>query len=256
MTGGFPIFTTRIGGRRTLEPAPVPAPAPGPGPELSAPAPTPSAPSAPAYVSGTQLLTNPEFTEITRIGPATDPLTGSANGWTSSREWQAWGYSSGSAPTARLEMPQRSDGVRVVYPLSSGPNGFVIFSYATATISQTVTISSLTGINTITGVLNIVNVPNRPSEESDLTRTNDTPDTFTFQIQYRNRTGGTLLTTKSTRSQQVPPTWTDVPLTLTRAEAPYFDDIKSITVNITGLDSGYWGGQYGPAVDYCRLTVS
>jgi hypothetical protein len=129
-----------------------------------------------------------------------------------------------------------------IYPTSSS-TGFVIFSYVSATISQTVPISNLIGINTITVLLNIVNVSNNAT------------DTFTFQVQYKNSAGIVLYTT-TTGSILAPSNWTDYQLMLTRTGSPNFDLIKSITVNITGIDSGYWNGQYGPAMDYCRLTVS
>jgi hypothetical protein len=178
---------------------------------------------------GTQLLLNHEFTEITNNG---------ADGWASSRGWQAYSGISANSPTAVLTMPIRTD----VYAISD-TSGFVIFSYISATVSQTVAVPSLTGINTITGVLNIVNTNNNAT------------DTFTFQIQYKNN-AGTVLYTTTTGNINAPNTWTDYTLTLTRATSPNFDLIKVITVNITGIDSGFWNGQYGPAMDYCTLTVT
>lgn len=189
-------------------PAPAPAPAPGP---------------------GTQLLTNPNFTTIVSNG---------ASGWSSSRGWAAYSGSSASVPTTVTNMPIRAG----VYPTSLSI-GFVIFSYVSTTVSQTVNISSLTGINTITGVLNIVNV------------SNNAVDTFTFQIQYKN-SAGTVLYTSTTGSVTAPASWTDYTLTLTRAASPNFDQIKSATVSITGIDGGFWNGHYGPAMDYCTLTLS
>lgn len=177
---------------------------------------------------GTQLLLNPEFTEITN---------NSADSWVSSRGWQAYSETSASAPTAVANMPTRD-----VYPTSTS-TGFIIFSYVSATVSQTVTIPSLTGINTITGILNIANTANNAR------------DNFTFQIQYKN-SAGTVLYTTSTGSTPAPDIWTDYNLTLTRAASPNFDLIKAITVSITGIDSGFWNGQFGPVVDYCTLIVS
>ena len=234
----------------------IPAPTPSPAP---APSPAPS----PAYSPGTQLLTNPDFTDITPIPNSNDDdrsnglsiiPTGSANGWTSSRNWGKWryenrpGFTDGvSLPSAVTKMPIRTG----VYP-SSDSSGFVIFSYIATTISQTVTIDNLVGINTITGVLNIANVSNGSN------------DKFTFQIQYKDSIDAVLYTktTNTTPTTQLtaPSSWTDYTLTFTRTDAndpnKDFDLIKSITINITGLDSGFWGGQYGPAIDYCRLTVS
>jgi hypothetical protein len=187
-------------------------------------------PTTPAYPPGTQLLENPEFTDIVSNG---------ANGWSSSQGWDAYSATLANSPTAVTNMPIYTG----VYPTSSS-TGFVIFSYVSATVSQTVSISNLIGINIITVLLNIANVSNR-----DLT------DTFTLQVQYKNSTG-TVLYTTSTGSISAPSTWTDYTLTLPRDGSPNFDLIKSITVNITGIDTGFWNGQFGPAMDYCRLTVS
>jgi hypothetical protein len=182
----------------------------------------------PAYTPDTQLLLNPEFTNITN---------GAADNWHSTQGWQLWNISSGSRPTAVMDMPTRD-----VYP-ESNSSGFVIFSYTTVTISQTIAIDNLEGINTITCVLNIANV------------SNGAPDTFTFLIEYISSTGSILYTT-TTNSIQAPSSWTDYTLTLTRETSPNFDSIKSIKVSIVGKDTGFWAGQYGPAMDYCRLTVS
>jgi hypothetical protein len=171
--------------------------------------------------------------------------TGSANGW-STANWGVWRYQTRrepndmnlSRPTAVTKMPIR-DGI---YPTSDS-SGFVIFSYTQATISQIVSIDNLVGINTITGVLNIANVSNGAN------------DNFTFKIEYKTSTG-TILYTKTTGSRPAPSTWENYELKLTRGESPNFDLIKSITVSITSVDTGYWSGQYGPAMDYCRLIVS
>jgi hypothetical protein len=205
----------------TAAPAPAPAPAPGPTP-------------------GTQLLTNPEFTLITGV---------SADGWTSSTGWQAWAFESPQPPQLPVnkpcvvtDMPDRRD----VYPTSSS-TGFIIFSYVTATISQTVNITSLSGINTINTVLNITNVSNGSST-----------DTYTLTVTFysSSNASGSTLYTLTTGNINAPTGFTDVPLTLSKSTSPNFDNIKSIKVSITGFDTGYWGGQYGPAMDYCRLTVN
>jgi hypothetical protein len=221
-----PIIITDVSALVNLPvepPAPTPVPPLAPTPPAPTPAPTPATPGP-----DTQLLINPEFTDIVSNG---------ASGWTSSAGWQAWGYQTGNRPTAVTTMPIRAG----VYPISTS-SGFIIFSFQSATISQTVSNISLEGHNTISGVLNIVNVSNNAT------------DTFTFRIQYRDSTD-TVIHTKTTGNIQAPPTWTDFTLALTRDEFPNFDSIKSITVNITGIDTGFWSGQYGPAMDYCRLTI-
>ena len=188
---------------------------------------------APGPTPGTQLLLNSGFTDF-------NASTGAATSWSASPGWQAFSPSySASRPCTVTNMPSYAG----VYPTSSS-TGFVIFSYVSATISQTINITSLTGINTITGVLNIANTNNR-----------SLGDTFTFQIQYKNA-AGTVLYTSTTNSTTAPAAWTDYTLTLTRASSPNFDLIKSATVNITGIDSGFWNGQFGPAMDYCTLTLT
>jgi hypothetical protein len=195
----------------------------------SSPSPVVSDPVVPDPALETQLLINPEFTNIVSDG---------AYGWTSSIGWEPLGYQIGTKPTAVTNMPIRQG----VYPTST-LSGFVIFSYNVATISQTVSNIDLTDKNTIKCILNIVNVAN------------NSPDIFTFQVQYKDNTN-TILYTSTTGSTQAPSTWTDYTLTLTRTGNLNFDSIKSITVNITGDDIGFWAGQYGPAMDYCRLIVS
>ncbi len=165
-------------------------------------------------------------------------MSNGASGWASTRDWEAWGYQTGTKPTAVTTMPIRAG----VYPTSTS-TGFIIFTYQDATISQTASNISLAGYNTITGILNIVNV------------SNGNTDKFTFQIQYKGSTGAVLYTS-TTGNINAPATWTDYTLTLARAEFPNFDLIKSITVSITSKDTGFWAGQYGPAMDYCRLTIS
>jgi hypothetical protein len=194
--------------------APAPAPAPGPAP-------------------GSQLLLNPGFTLITGV---------SADGWTSSPGWQAWAFDGAGTrqPCVLTNMP-----IRDVYPTSSS-TGFIIFSYQSATISQTINITGLGGINTINSVLNIANV------------SNGTTDTYTFTIIFysASNASGSILYTLTTGSVNAPTGFTDVPLTLSRSTSPNFDNIKSIKVSITAIDRGGWGGQYGPAMDYCTLTVN
>ncbi len=207
---------------RALAPTPASVPEPEPEPEPT-PGPEP----------GTQLLLNPEFTDITGVA---------ADGWTSSTGWQAWAYEGGGTnrPCVLTEMP-----IRDVYPTSTS-TGFIIFSYVLATISQTINITGLGGNNTINTVLNIANV------------SNGSADQYTFTVIFYGGSNGTgsILYNLTTGSVTAPSVFTDITLTLDRDTSPNFDNIRSIKVSITSRDSGNWGGQYGPAMDYCRLIVN
>ncbi len=191
-------------------------------------------PPDPGPSPGTQLLTNSDF--IDKTGDA-------ATGWTSSNGWLPWAFQNTpgqpavNRPCTVQTMPIRAG----VYPTSSS-SGFVIFSYVRSTISQTVNITGLGGINSIVTILNIANV------------SNGTADSYTFTVTFKNAAGTTLYTL-TTGSITAPTGFTDVPLTLDRSTSPNFDNIKSITVSINSIDAGFWGGQYGPAMDYCTVTV-
>jgi hypothetical protein len=191
-------------------------------------------PPDPGPSPGTQLLTNSDF--IDKTGNA-------ATGWTSSPGWQAYAFDNSGGvtnmPCVVTTMPVRAG----VYPTSSS-TGFVIFSYVTATVSQTISLTGLGGINSIATVLNIVNVSNGRN------------DTFNLTVTFKNASGVTIFSL-TTGTINAPAAFTDYTLTLNRSgNEPNFNNIRSITVSITAIDSGFWGGQYGPAMDYCTLTVN
>jgi hypothetical protein len=187
---------------------------------------------------GTQILLNSDFIDF-------NPTTGAASNWSSSINWNAWQYQVGTRPTTVASMPSRP-GVWA----TSESNGFIIFTYNTATISQTVNLTGLDGIESIRGVLNIVASTNNINPG----RPNGGNDQFNFTVTFKG-SGGNTLYTLTTGITTAPTSWTDYTLTLNRTGNANFDNIRSITVAIYGIDNGYWAGQYGPAMDYCTLTL-
>ncbi len=195
--------------------------------EEPAPAPAPAPPVGPSGATPTQLLVNSGFTDGT-------------TGWTSSTGFQTYDFYSGSKPAVTDTI---NDNGLV------GSDGYLVLSYVSATVSQTVSISNITDYNIITAVINIARTPNR--EDIGL-------DKFSFQVVYKNASNTTVATkrTPASGTQAVPLAFTDYTLTLTRNDNPNFDTITSATVSIAGIDGGYWAGTHGPAVDYCTLTLT
>jgi hypothetical protein len=198
----------------------------------------PSAPSAPAPPvvgpSGAtivQLLVNSGFTNGT-------------TGWSSSRGFQTttFDYQSGSQPIVVASVSD--SGI-------TGSDGYLIFSYISALVSQTVAITDISNYNILTAVINISRIPN-----NNISR--PTPDAFFFQVVYRNASNVTVaaMRTPASGTQAASETFTDYTLIFTRDDNVNFDTITSATVNIAGTDNGFWLGQHGPVVDYCTLTLS
>jgi hypothetical protein len=182
-----------------------------------------------------QLLTNSDF------------LSGTT-GWTASPGFGTFSYSSASRPAVTTSIDYSSR----AWPgySNTGSTGYLVFSYAAGIVSQTVSVSATIAlINTFTGVINLINVPN-PSGSG--------ADSFYFEVLYKDSGGTTLYTSRTPASgTQAPPnTYTSYTLTLTRSGNPNFGQIASATVNIYGIDNNFWNGNYGPCVDYCRLTAS
>ena len=209
-----PIYEERVLGVSAV-PAPAPAPKPEPEPE-----------PAPDLVDG-QLLVNADFTNGT-------------TGWTSSTGFGTYNFYSGSQPAVTATI--NDNGI-------VGSTGYLVMSYASATVSQTAPITITGADNTITAVLNIARIPNR--EDVGI-------DEFSFQVIYKNASNGTVAIkrTPASGTQRPPAAFTNYTLVLNRADEPDFDTITSATVNITGVDNGYWAGQYGPAIEYCSLRLS
>jgi hypothetical protein len=221
------------------ESAPVPAPVPAPAPASNpAPVPAPASNPVPVVSSGAnltnQLLTNPDFLDNT-------------TGWTSSRGTSNIGFlpystTNGNAPAVTPSINANGGIV--------GSNGYLVFSYASATVSQTVSVDTTT-MEKLTATLSIVNILNAINVDP-LTKI----DTFSFEVLFKNAANNTLYSkrTPSNGVQNAPSVFTDYSLELNRSDSTNFDDITSVTVKITSTDTGYWGGQHGACVDYCTLN--
>ncbi len=196
-------------------------------PSTPAADPAPPAPIGPSGATPVQLLVNSGFTNGT-------------TGWSSSTGFATYNYSSGSQPAVVSSI--NDNGI-------IGSDGYLILSYASATISQTVSISNIADYNIITGVLNITRIPNNAGRGADA---------FSFQVDYKNASNVTVATTRTPASgtQAAPETFTDYTLTFTRDDSVAFDTIVSATVSFSGIDTGFWAGQHGPAIDYCTLTLT
>ena len=133
-------------------------------------------------------------------------------------------------------------------------NSILYFSYVNTIVSQSVTVSTIiSDVDTFTAVINI-----KHREKGDAA-TYTQIDKYSFEILFKNAAGTTIVTkrTPSSGQQNAPQYFTDVTLTLNRNEIPStFNNISSILVNISGIDTGYWNGNHGPMVDYVTLTAS
>ena len=202
------------------EPQPDPEPEPEPEPE----------PDGPPLSTGAnlvnQLLTNPDY------------LSGTT-GWTSSRGFATYSFTSGNQPAVVASI--NDNGI-------VGSDGYLVFSYVSTTVSQTVAIADATILNKLTATLSIVDIPNREVSFGD--------DQFSFEVLFKDIGNNTLYSKRSpsTGNQNAPDVFRDYILELNRADSPNFNDITSVTVNITSIDVGFWAGQHGVCVDYCTLN--
>lgn len=214
-------------------PAPAPAPAPVPEPE---PEPGP----------GIQILSNYDFIDF-------NAATGAASNWTSIGGWNAYNNASSNSPNsgARVACVNPLWFTRGGFePLIEGSNtGFLIYSYNTDTVYQEATIDSLTGINYIT-----CEVSARALEISDGLQA--ASDELTMQVNYYNSGNTIITTTSSNLTSALTNNFATYQVQLTRAGYANFDDIVKARVSLIGKDGGFWGGFYGPVVDYCSLTLA
>jgi hypothetical protein len=169
----------------------------------------------------TQLLLNSSFDE------------GTSN-WTSSRGFTTYSYFSANQPAVS--------------------NSILYFSYVNATVSQSVSVSEIiSNVNTFTAVINI-----KHREKGDA-NTYTQYDKYSFEVLFKN-SSGTIISTKRTPEsgqQNAPQNFTDVTLILNRSEiSETFNNISTIQVNISGIDTGFWNGNHGPMVDYVTLTAN
>ena len=133
-------------------------------------------------------------------------------------------------------------------------NGVLYFTYVSRSVSQSVTVSDIiSDVNTFTAVINI-----KHREKGDA-NTYTQFDKYSFEVLFKN-SSGTIISTKRTPEsgqQNAPQNFTDVTLILNRSEIPEtFNNISSIQVNISGIDTGFWNGNHGPMVDYVTLTAN
>lgn len=174
-------------------------------------------------------------------------LNGTSN-WTSSTGFGTFSYSFASQPAVTTSIDYSS---RAWSGYSNtGSNGYLVFSYSAGVVSQTVSVAATIGsINTFTGVMNMINVPNPGGT---------TYDNFSFEILYKNSSGTTLYTSRipSSGTQTATNSYSNYTVTLTRSGNANFGQIASATVNIYGIDNGFWNGNYGPCVDYVSLTAT
>lgn len=129
--------------------------------------------------------------------------------------------------------------------------GIAYFSYISRTLSQNVSLTSvINDANTFTGVVNI-----KHREKNDA-GTYTSIDTYSFTLVFKNA-AGTTISTKTTGTVNAPQNYTDVTLTLNRSDIPAtFGSIASVDIQVTGIDTGYWNGNWGPMVQYITLTAS
>ena len=178
---------------------------------------TPTPTKTPVVITPTQLITNSSFDSGTA-------------GWTSSAGFGTYSITSSSQPAIT--------------------GGILYFTYVNTTVSQTVNLSGYTSANTYTGKVNI-----KHREKNDAA-TYTQIDTYNFTILFKNSSGTTVIT-KTTGTVNAPQNYTDVTLTLNRSEIPTtFSTITSAVVQISGIDTGYWNGNWGPMVQYVTLTAS
>jgi hypothetical protein len=168
-----------------------------------------------------QLLLNPSFDNGT-------------TSWTSNRGFTNYSYFTANQPAV----------------LSS----ILYFSYVNTTVSQSVSVSGIiSDANRFTAVINI-----RHRQKGD-DPTYTQLDQYAFEVLFKNAAGATIATKRTPTSgqQNAPQYFTDVTLTLNRSDIPAtFNNIASVQVNISGIDTGYWNGNHGPMVDYVTLTGS
>ena len=212
-----PVYTERVLEVNTTAPASASAPE--------------AEPIGPSGATPVQLLVNSGFTDGT-------------TGWSSIPVFQTTPFIFESGTNPIIVTSINDNGI-------TGSDGYLIFSFSSATVSQSVSITDIANYNIITAVINISRIPN-----NNVSR--PTPDAFSFEIVYKNASNATVATkrTPASGTQSAPTSFTDYTLTFTRDDNVNFDTITSATVNISGIDNGYWLGQHGPAVDYCTLTLS
>ena len=131
-------------------------------------------------------------------------------------------------------------------------DGIAYFTYVSRTLSQIVNVSDIIeNTSYFTCVLNIRH--RQRGDDGGYTQV----DTYNFELLFKDSSNNTIISkrTPSSGSAQAPQEFTDIELILERTEIPdSFNNIFSIEVRVTGIDSGFWNGNHGPMVDYISLT--
>jgi hypothetical protein len=183
-------------------------------------APTTTTTTIPVAPENEGVLTNSSFTSGT-------------TGWSAPNGFQTMNATSGNRPA-----------------VDSGQL-YLSYSQAPSTVSQTVSLPSITSYNQVVANLRIANVNNYSDSQAQV-------DQYYFSVDFRD-SGGILLRTLRTPSsgnQAAPAVATIVSLTLTRASFARFDSIATATVTVSGYDGRGWAGNYGPIIDYITLVPS
>lgn len=165
-----------------------------------------------------QLVTNSDFSS-------------GSTGWTASGGFGTWSYTS-------------SNQIAI-----SG--GVLYFTFISRTLSRNINLSSvISDANTITAVVNLRHTDK--TGDSGYTQV----DTYNFTLIFKN-SSGTTIATKTTGTSNAPQNYTDISLTLNRSEiCSTFNNIASVDIQLTGIDTGGWNGNHGPRVEYITLTAA
>lgn len=127
--------------------------------------------------------------------------------------------------------------------------GILYFTYVSRTLSRNISLSSLiSDANTITAVANL--------KHNDKAGGYTQIDTYNFTLVFKN-SSGTTVATKTTGTSNAPQDYTDISLTLNRSDiCSTFNNIASVDIQLTGIDTGFWNGNHGPMVQYITLTAA
>ena len=132
-------------------------------------------------------------------------------------------------------------------------DGIVYFTFVRRTLSQIVEVADI--IQETDSFSCVLNIKHRQKGDAqEYTQA----DVYNFGVIFKNSSGGVVINKRNPASGDAlaPQEYTDVNLELLRSETPNFNDISSIEVNVTGLDSGYWNGNHGPMVNYISLYAT
>ena len=125
------------------------------------------------------------------------------------------------------------------------------FSYSQATVAQTIAIN-----NALSGSGVQVNGYNYSYEARNMNGDDrqGSVDTFTVATKMTSNTGSTLLSSSQTHNTKFD--WSTFSGVKT-ATAPYgLSNLGSLQFSVTGMDSGYWGGYFGPQIRNVNMSLN